>query len=416
LSTAEEALRLRPGQVELVWHDPQGPYGKKHRGPYRYRAFVPARLADVDVVIPASLAAALEDAARAVSELNRSESANLEAVAAPLLRSESVASSRIENLRVSHRRVAEAIVDPHHAPAAAWEVANNVAAMRKAISLADQDVDRETIRAVHRSLLAGTRDEEHAGVERSAQSWIGGQSPRDALYVPPPPELVGPLLDDLVAFTNRDDLPMIGHAALVHAQFEGIHPFVDGNGRTGRCLVHAVLHRRGLAPRLVPPISAALLTDRDGYYAVLAQFQQQGNPLPLLRTFADATERACRHAAELIATLEDRQGEWSRSANHPRSGSVGRRLIESLPAQPVLTAEIAAETLGVDPNVARRGLKALEVAGVVRLVPGRQRDRVWIADDVFDVLDEFEGSIARDAGSRRLVAPTRHLRPPASSP
>jgi len=408
---AEDSPRLRPGRVELLWLDPNGPYSKKHRGPYRYDAFVPAWLADVDLEIPASLAAELETAARTVTDLNHRGTANLEAVAAPLLRSESVASSRIENLRVSHRRVAEALVDPQHAPAAAREVANNVAAMTKAIALADQEVSRETIRAIHRTLLAGTRDQEHAGIERSVQNWIGGQSPRDAFYVPPPPEVVGPLLDDLVAFANRDDVPVIGHAALVHAQFEGIHPFVDGNGRIGRCLVHALLRRKGLVPTLVPPVSAALLSDRDGYYGVLAEYQQRGNPIPLLRTFAQATTRASRHAAELVGALREHQLAWSRQANDPRSGSIARRLIESLPAQPVLTADIVAETHGVDPNVARRGLKVLEDAGVLRVVPGRERDRVWIADEVFDVLDEFELAMARDVGKGKAVGPTRHLRP-----
>lgn len=410
-AAAEDAFGLRPGRVDLLWHDPSGPYGKKHRGPYRYDAFVPAPLAEVDLAIPASLAGELERAARAVTDLNHSQTANLEAVAGPLLRSESVASSRIENLRVSHRRVAEALVDPQNAAAAAREVANNVAAMTKAIALAERDLDRNMIRAVHRALLAGTRDEAYAGVERSAQNWIGGQSPRDAFYVPPPPEFVRPLLDDLVAFANRDDLPVIAHAALVHAQFEGIHPFVDGNGRTGRCLVHALLHRRALAPTLVPPISAALLTDRDGYYAVLADYQQRGNPIPLLATFAEATVRAARHAADLIDTLTEHQREWRRQAGDPRSGSIARRLIEALPAQPVLTADVVAEIHRVDPNVARRGLKALEEAGVLRVVPGRERDRVWVADDIFDVLDEFELAIVRDSGQGVPVGPTRHLRP-----
>lgn len=407
----DDVFGLRPGRVDLLWHAPDGSYSRRHQGPYRYDAFVPAELAEIDLTIAASLAAELEDAARAVTDLNRGEVANLEAVAAPLLRSESVASSRIENLRVSHRRVAEALVDPQHAPASAREVANNVAAMAKAISSADKSLDRETIRSIHHALLVGTRDEEYAGVERTVQNWIGGQSPRDAFYVPPPPEMVGALLDDLVEFANRDDVPAVAQAAIVHAQFEGIHPFVDGNGRTGRCLVHAVLRRRGVAPTLVPPISAVLLTDRDGYYSVLADFQQRGNPIPLLYTFAGATATASRHAAGITVALRERQVEWFKAAGHPRSGSIARKLIESLPAQPVLTAEIVAETHGVDPNVARRGLKALEDAAVIRVLPGRKRDRVWVADDVFDVLDEFELAIARDPGRGRPVGPTRHLRP-----
>jgi len=402
---------LEPDRLDLLWNASGGPLSRRHRGPYRYTAFVPPRLAGVDLDIPAYLAAELEVAAQAVANLNRLQAADLESLAGPLLRSESVASSRIENLRVSHRRVAEALVDRQHAPAAAREVANNVAAMTRAIDSAAGQIDRETIRAVHRAILTGTREEEHAGIERTVQSWIGGQSPRDARYVPPPAELVGPLLDDLVAFAARDDLPVIGHAALLHAQFEGIHPFVDGNGRTGRCLVHALLHWRGLAPTLVPPISAVLLTDRDGYYAVLADWQQRGDPFPLFHAFAEATSAASHHAAGLAATLRRLKDDWYERAHHPRAGSIVRRLIESLPAQPVLTAAIAAEAHGVDAGVARRGLRVLVEADVVRVAPGRQRNRVWVADDVFDVLDEFESAIARDIGKGKSVGPTRHLRP-----
>ena len=350
----DDVFGLRPGRVDLLWHAPDGSYSRRHQGPYRYDAFIPAELAEIDLTIAASLRRSRGCGAGGHRpEPGRGSEPRSRRRTPPAVGERRLI--RIENLRVSHRRVAEALVDPQHAPASAREVANNVAAMAKAISSADKSLDRETIRSIHHALLVGTRDEEYAGVERTVQNWIGGQSPRDAFYVPPPPEMVGALLDDLVEFANRDDVPAVAQAAIVHAEFEGIHPFVDGNGRTGRCLVHAVLRRRGVAPTLVPPISAVLLTDRDGYYSVLADFQQRGNPIPLLYTFAGATATASRHAAGITVALRERQVEWFKAAGHPRSGSIARKLIESLPAQPVLTAEIVAETHGVDPNVARRG-------------------------------------------------------------
>jgi len=100
-------------------------------------------------------------------------------------------------------------------------------------------------------------------VIRSEQNWIGGaaSSPRDAEFVPPPPELVPDLLDDLCAFCNREDVPASVQAGIAHAQFETIHPFADGNGRVGRALIHVVLRRRALAPRYVPPVSLVLAAD-----------------------------------------------------------------------------------------------------------------------------------------------------------
>ena len=107
---------------------------------------------------------------------------------------------------------------------------------------------------IHRRLLEGTRLEEHGGRIRTVQNWIGGSSynPCSAAFVPPPPEDVPALLDDLISFCNDDGLPALAQAAIAHAQFETIHPFVDGNGRAGRVLIHLVLCRRGIAARFLP--------------------------------------------------------------------------------------------------------------------------------------------------------------------
>src|SRR5260370_27653988 len=127
---------------------------------------------------------------------------------------------------------------------------------------ATRKVDLDYIREFHRPLVFGTRLEPHGGVIRDRQNWIGGgdYSRCEAQFVPPPPQEVERLLDDLCNFCNGDDLPAIAQAAIAHAQFETIHPFADGNGRTGRALVHVILRRRGLVPRGLPPISLVLPT------------------------------------------------------------------------------------------------------------------------------------------------------------
>ncbi|HUP86050.1 MAG TPA: Fic family protein [Acidimicrobiales bacterium] len=115
---------------------------------------------------------------------------------------------------------------------------------------------------MHEWLLSRTRLREHAGQIRSVQNWIGGSSfdPCSAAFVPPPFEQVEGVLADVCAFVNDDELPAVAQAAIAHSQFETIHPFVDGSGRTGRALIHAVLRRRGVAPRILPPISLVLAT------------------------------------------------------------------------------------------------------------------------------------------------------------
>ncbi len=138
----------------------------------------------------------------------------------------------------------------------------------------------DTILGIHRLLAEDTRLSRFAGQVREVQNWIGGSAynPCAAVYVPPPPSEVPRLLEDLAAFCNDDSLPAIAQAAVAHAQFETIHPFVDGNGRVGRALIHAVLRRRGIAPWVVPPLSLILATLTEDYIAGLTSYRYEGDP------------------------------------------------------------------------------------------------------------------------------------------
>ncbi len=159
--------------------------------------------------------------------------------------------------------------------------------------------------AVHRVLMDNSSTPSRGGVIRQEQNWIGGSSfdPCSASFVPPPPECLDDLLADLIEYVNRDDHSPLVQTAIVHAQFETIHPFADGNGRTGRALVHVVLRRRGLAPRFVPPISLVLAKWSGDYINTLTTFRHVGQPDSATRSqsttewlcmFATATSRACR--------------------------------------------------------------------------------------------------------------------------
>lgn len=209
-----------------------------------------------------------------------------EALARLLLRAESLASSRIEGLVVGGRRLLRAEVARQISGSAndvtAEEVLGNIDAMTWAVeSLASAStVTVDGLLDIHRRLLTSTRLAAHAGKIRQVQNWIGGSSftPCSAAFVPPPPEHVKGLLEDLCAFCKDDSLPAVAQAAIAHAQFETIHPFVDGNGRTGRALIHVMLRRRGLAARVLPPVSLVLATWSAAYIDGLTATRYEGRP------------------------------------------------------------------------------------------------------------------------------------------
>lgn len=358
---------------------------------------------------------AVARAAAALGDLQAAgDERDLEALAGPLLRAEALGSSFIEGLRASNKRLALAAYEPLAADGTARAVLGNVRAMERAIAIGTErrPLCLADLLDIHRALLEGTTEERHAGAVRSEQNWIGGRgaSPADAAFVPPPAGRVPALLDDLVRFVNLDDLPAISQAAIAHAQFETIHPFGDGNGRAGRCLIHVILRRRGVTPLFVPPVSVVLATRARRYIAGLVDFRE-GRSDDWIGLFADAvtaaaeaTKRLWEHIDSLLAALIDRAGS-------PRADSVARKIILGLPAQPVLSAETAAVRYGVTPTGARAALNRLEEIGV--LIPtrvGRRRDREWISDELFQLLDAFEhdfGESLAGGGVRPSPPPTR---------
>ena len=246
-----------PRTVERTWEgDPGAMGGRRARASFRYQAFVPDEIAELNPVVPFEVADLSADAEAAIRALNeRASVGGLEAIGPLLLRSEAVASSRIEGYDVSSFNLARALIDPRAARGSARIVAANVSAMEEAIAIGDrtEPVTVADLLAIHAVLMAGD-ERARPGRVREEQNWIGGRlgNPSDAAFVPPPEDLVLSLLEDLVAFLARDDLPAVAQAAIAHAQFETIHPFIDGNGRVGRALIHVVLRRRGVADSVRP--------------------------------------------------------------------------------------------------------------------------------------------------------------------
>jgi len=410
-----------PRRVARTWQPERDLTGvpRRHRGPCRYEAFVPDPLVGRRLDLPADVAADASDAERAVLALQTSglPPRGYEAIARLLLRAEAVASSRIEGLEIGGRRLAEA--DAARASGAsspdegAAEVLGNIDAMRAAVD----DVARRprvtaaAVMDIHRALLGNTRDASWAGTVRDRQNWIAGSSfnPCAADFVPPPPEDVGPLLADLVEYVNGDDHPPVVQAAIAHAQFETIHPFADGNGRTGRALIHVVLGRRGLAPHHVPPVSLVLATRSRDYIDGLERFRDGGEGIgEWIGTFAAATTEACRRVSELTVELGELGQTWRDKVGSVRAGSAVADLLERvLPQTPVMTVAQLVALTGRSTQAINQAVERLVSCGVLRQTTVGRRNRAFEADGLIELITGFERSLASPAGDTAEEAPVR---------
>ena len=302
---------------------------RRDRASCDYQAYLPDHLVGRAVRLEGEVVADVTDAEAAIARFDAKATAlaDTEALARLLLRAESVASSRIEGLEVGGRRLlraeaAQSLGDEAN-DVTAVEVLGNIKAMSWALNSVGpgDDITVEALFEAHRQLLAGTRLEEMGGHIRKEQNWIGGSSfnPCSAAFVPAPPEYVPDFLEDLCAFCNTDSLPAVIQAALAHAQFETIHPFVDGNGRIGRALIHLVLRRRALAVRVLPPISLVLATWSRDYIAGLTATRYFGSPASKIALeglnrwvglFAAACRRAVSDAESFEIQVSDLQSHW----------------------------------------------------------------------------------------------------------
>jgi Fic family protein len=182
----------------------------------------------------------------------------------------------------------------------------------------------------------------------------------------------------------------VAQAAIAHAQFETIHPFGDGNGRAGRCLIHVILRRRGVASSFASPISVVLARNARRYIAGLTDYRE-GHVDDWIGTFADAVSASSEAAQRLWQQIDVLLDDLVRRAGSPRSDSAARKIILGLPAHPVVSAETAAKRHQVTPTAARAALNRLQASHVLSPTRvGRRRDREWISEELFELLDTFE--------------------------
>jgi Fic family protein len=291
-------------------------------------------LTEVTVSIPPMIAGASvpvvaeRDLARAsyeAADLERVADGVLRPLAGFLIRMESVASSRIEHVEATPRAFARAIGGLKENTSAMSMVAAG-AAITKLIDASSTTITLDEILAAHKALMQDDPDlseRPYAGRVRDVQNWIGGSqhSPRGALYVPPPPEEVPALLEDLLVFANRDDVEPVTQAAIAHAQFESIHPFTDGNGRIGRALIGAILRRRAVTPHTVLPVASALAAETTHYFSLLTAYRT-GDAESIVTDLALCVETAAREARGTARAFEQYEDTWrERSAHRAGTGS-----------------------------------------------------------------------------------------------
>lgn len=361
---------------------------------------LPPFIADSDVRLPSRLSADMEAALQEITALDAEHPAVLGALGTLLLRTECVASSRIEEIDAAVDDYARALHGVKANPSATLMVAATTATDVLLTKVtATRRIELADLTAAHRELMRDDpTDGDYAGRLRDMQNWIGGSkySPRDALYVPPPPETVGEYLQDLISYANRDDIPALAHAAIAHAQFESIHPFTDGNGRIGRALINSVLRRRAVTNTVVVPLASALVAHRDRYFDDLSAYRR-GDPEPLMHSFTAGSRIAASESRRTARHLAGIPEQWRELTGPVRSHSAAAKIMASLIAMPVITAEAVSDRLRLSASSAYAAVDRLHEAGVLRPLTNRKREQVWGAGLVLDELDALGARIKKAA-------------------
>lgn len=311
----------------------------------------------------------------------------------PLMRREAELSSRIEGTVSSLSEVIGFEVGGRaRFQYDAMEVVNYVRALQYGIdNLQRLPISYRLVNEMHAILMEGVRGQDKLpGAFRDNQVYIGSAHSRieDARYVPPPPDFVRDLFHDLENFVNEREglLPPLIRCALMHYQFEAIHPYRDGNGRIGRLLIPFFLQEHGLMPIPLLYLSAYFERDRQRYYDELFNVSVTGNRERWLLYFLEGVETEARDAAARIRRLRDLQEEWRALLRDRRESASCLRLLDEVCAQPVLTVRRAAEFLGVTRVGARRVLDRLVDAGIVQRLTGT-RPNLYFADRLIEELE-----------------------------
>jgi len=354
-----------------------------------YLRYHPDRLLDTTNDLDPSVIEYAADVSTALARLGGRLRANpLPILYATSIRSESISSSWIEGIRETPRDVAVAQIADEAAGHAATQVVRNVAAMREAIDLLGAGAwESDHIVAIHQDLLPW-----HRRGYRNEQVWIGGTNKFNADYAAPPAETVQAYIDDLLDYANTTgDLPVI-QAAVIHAQFETIHPFDDGNGRVGRALVHGILKRSGLIDGGVIPLSTAFRHDERGYVSALNSYRYDGDGRHralsgYVERFLTYVETATATADRLVEAATVLNQRWRAAVAGVRTDSSLHRALDLVVENPVVSARYLADNLEISGVSAQKVVKKLVDAQVLKPATGKyRRSSLYQADEILNLL------------------------------
>lgn len=334
---------------------------------------------------------------------DRAQTARGAALLPLLLRSEGIASSAIEGLEAPVQEISIAQLDPN-GPLAAHEIARAISSTQAAVSALAENRPWQVsdLHILHRALLPQLHDATDGF--RTAQAWVGGSSPLDADYVPPPAEKCPHLIDNLLTYANTTTNHPIVMTAALHAQFETIHPYPDGNGRVGRVLIHAGLTRAGLVHTALP-VSRHLRARTDDYVAALTDFRcvsetfDDGALAPFLRLHCESLLAAVNVAHKLLADIDDVYARWEAMLGAVRSDAVAHQVIQRLTEQPVCHVQWVIDTFDVTRATAHSCIERLVDVGVLTPVGEKYKRReLFAANDILGLTTRAE----RQAASRVL--------------
>ncbi|MEN9813751.1 MAG: hypothetical protein RL479_2437 [Verrucomicrobiota bacterium] len=311
----------------------------------------------------------------------------------PFVQREAVYSSRIEGTQATLGELlaADAGVSPGRHPEDLREIGNYVTALEHGLQrLKSLPLSLRLVRELHGKLMSGAGDD-HAtpGQFRRTQNWIGrpGCTPEAASYVPPPPADLPDHLRRWEEFLHDESAPALIHAALVHYQFEAIHPFLDGNGRVGRLLITLSLCARGVLTEPLLYLSAFFAATRRDYYEGLRGVTERGDWEGWLEYFCNGVARQSEDALSRAERINQQLANW-RASLAGSSSKVPLQLIDLVGSNPFLTPRDTERRLGVAYNTVMRAVVALEQAGVLTKVGESRRDRVFCARAILDILEE----------------------------
>ncbi len=374
------------GGESLEWRVPGGGPSASRE----YTASMPPSLGASSITLEAETVDACTRAGlelAVVSRVQRGDNAHAVAVASLQARTEIIASSQLDGNKTTRADLARCeagLPSTRNGRLACL----GVEALVAHIAAAERALGLGAIAAAHTapSVAPGRR---RAANYRAVQTWLGGSDlwPTGADYVPPRPERIPALMDDVVEFCARTDVDPIAQSAVAHAQLLSIQPFEYANGRAARALINGVWRRRGLTAALVVPISAAIAGDRHRYDSAWRAYRR-GDADPMVSLVARHALRAVKEATASAERLGAMPQAW-REAARPRRGSAAHALVDLLGAHPIVTAAEVRRLTGASQASAYDAIVRLAQAGILRRLTVSRRDAVWVAGDIIDEADRI---------------------------